>query len=62
MTEHIDGVNEPESIMLTTVTHREVLIQVGGYVGIPAALEGTRVAESVLNEMAEKEGYKRELP
>jgi len=36
---------------------REVLIQVAGYVGMPAGLEGTRIAERVINEVkAEKEG------
>lgn len=35
---------------------REVLIQVAGYVGMPAGLESTRIAERVINEMkAEKE-------
>lgn len=35
---------------------REVLIQVAGYVGMPAGLEGTRIAERVINEVkAEKE-------
>jgi len=36
---------------------REVLIQVAGYCGMPAALEGGRIAERVINEVkAEKEG------
>lgn len=36
---------------------REVLIQVAGYVGFPAGLEGTRIAERVINEVkAETKG------
>lgn len=34
---------------------REVLLQVAVYVGLPAGLEGTRVAERALGEMREQE-------
>jgi 4-carboxymuconolactone decarboxylase len=33
---------------------REVLLQVAVYVGMPAGLEGTRVAEGVLKKMREE--------
>ena len=39
----------------TEVEIRETLIQVAVYVGMPAALEGTRVAEGVLKSMREAE-------
>jgi len=44
---------------LTDVEIREALLQVSIYVGMPAGLEGFKIAERVINEMVENGEYKK---
>jgi len=44
---------------LTDVEIREAMLQVSVYVGMPAGLEGFKIAERVINEMVEKGEYKK---
>lgn len=44
---------------LTDVEIREALLQVSIYVGMPAGLEGFKIAERVINEMVESGEYKK---
>lgn len=41
---------------LSEVEIREALLQVGAYVGLPAAIEGFRVAEKVIEDWKKEEG------
>lgn len=41
---------------LSEVEIREALLQVAIYVGMPAGLEGFRIAEKVLSEIREEQG------
>ena len=44
---------------LTEVEIREALLQVGIYVGVPAAVEAFKIAEKTINDMIEKGEYTR---
>ncbi|KAF2737919.1 CMD-domain-containing protein [Polyplosphaeria fusca] len=44
---------------LSEVEIREALLQVGGYCGLPAAIEGFRVAEKVIDEYKEEQKSKK---
>ncbi|KAL6709568.1 hypothetical protein ACN47E_001503 [Coniothyrium glycines] len=44
---------------LSEVEIREALLQVGVYVGLPAAIEGFRVAEKVINDWKKEQGQVR---
>ncbi|KAF2685793.1 CMD-domain-containing protein [Lentithecium fluviatile CBS 122367] len=42
---------------VSQVEIRETLLQVGGYCGLPAAIEGFRVAEKVIEEYKKENGH-----
>lgn len=44
---------------LSDVEIREAILQVSVYCGMPAGLEGFKIAERVINEMVEKGEYKK---
>ena len=44
---------------MSEVEIREAILQVSVYVGMPAGLEGFRIAERVINEMVASGEYKR---
>ena len=44
---------------MSEVEVREAILQVSVYCGMPAGLEGFKIAEKVINEMVEKGEYVR---